>query len=72
MTIRRIILLIALYTASAAMLWAGCKSDCKEKYQSEVDSCHLLHDEPDEADDLRMCLQDAKEQYDNCIEECDN
>ena len=61
-----------LNTASAAMIWAGCKSDCRDEYQSEIESCHLLHDEPDEAEDLQICLRDAKDEYEECLEECDN
>ena len=72
MTIKRLLLLLTLYTASAAMIWAGCKSDCRDEYQSEIESCHLLYDDPDDADDLQICVQDAKDQYNDCIEECNN
>jgi len=30
----------------------------------------MLQDQPDEADDLGMCIDDAKTQYDDCVEEC--
>jgi hypothetical protein len=49
---------------------AGCVSDCREQYQSDVDDCHRLHDDPDDADDLRRCIDDAKSEYDDCVEEC--
>jgi hypothetical protein len=49
---------------------AGCMSDCKEKYQSDVEDCHMLHEDPDDADDLRMCIDDAKSEYDDCVHEC--
>jgi hypothetical protein len=51
---------------------AGCKSDCQDTYQSAIEDCHLLHDTADEADDLKMCIDDAKDEFDNCKEECDS
>jgi len=49
---------------------AGCISDCRDEYASEVDSCHSQYDDPDEADDLRQCIENAKDEFDNCKEEC--
>jgi hypothetical protein len=49
---------------------AGCMSDCKDKYQSDVEDCHHHYDSPDESDDLRRCIDDAKCEYDDCVEEC--
>jgi hypothetical protein len=49
---------------------AGCTSDCRVEYDSEIDSCRLLYSEPDEADDLRMCIDNAKSEYDSCVYEC--
>lgn len=68
----RLVISDMLYIATATIIWAGCKSDCRDEYQSEIESCHSLHDDPDEADDLQVCLQDAKDQYDSCIEECED
>jgi hypothetical protein len=44
-------------------------SDCKDEYDSEVESCKLLHDEPEVADELRQCIQNAKDEYQACVEE---
>lgn len=49
---------------------AGCISDCRDEYDSEVDSCRTQYDEPDEADDLRQCIDNAKDEYDDCVREC--
>jgi hypothetical protein len=49
---------------------AGCVSDCREEYDSEVQNCQLLHDDPDDADDLKLCIGNAKDEYDDCAEEC--
>jgi hypothetical protein len=71
-TIRRFALPLILLAASSVMVWAGCKSDCRDEYESEVDSCKLLYDDPDDAFDLQLCIQNAKDEYQSCIEECDN
>jgi hypothetical protein len=71
-TIKRFILPLVLFSASSAMIWAGCKSDCREQYDSEVESCNRRYNDPDDADDLRRCIQDAKDEYESCIEECDS
>lgn len=63
-------LLLAFAVASIAA--AGCKSDCRDEYDFAVDSCKLLHDDPDDADDLQSCIRSAKDDYDMCIEECDD
>jgi hypothetical protein len=51
---------------------AGCKSDCLDEYQSEMESCKMTYDDSDDADDLRMCIDNAKSEYESCIEECEN
>jgi hypothetical protein len=51
---------------------ADCKSDCQDEYQSEVDSCKALPDDPDEPDALETCMDDAKSQYESCIEQCED
>ncbi len=51
---------------------AGCKSDCEDDYESAREDCNLLHDDPDDADWLQMCLQDAASEYEDCIDECDS
>jgi len=57
-----------LFTACALLVvatsaHAGCKSD----YQDAIESCHLMHDDPSEADDLAMCIQDAQDEYQSCV-----
>jgi hypothetical protein len=55
----------------APIAWAGCKSDCQDEYESEVQSCREQHDDPDEADMLQMCIENAKSEYQSCINECE-
>ena len=52
--------------------WADCKSDCQDEYQSEVESCKTLQDDPDEADELRICFDDAKSEYEAWVNECED
>ena len=63
MTIKRFILLAVLFTMSSAMIWAGCISDCKDEYDSEVESCKSHYDDPEDADDLQQCIEYAKDEY---------
>ncbi len=51
--------------------WADCKSDCQNEYESAVKSCKEQYD-PDDADELQMCLDSAKGDYDSCIDECED
>ena len=51
---------------------AGCKSDCRDEYESEIESCNDQYDDPDEAGMLQMCLDDAKSEYESCIDNCEN
>jgi hypothetical protein len=72
MTIKRFILPAALFAMSAAMVWAGCKSDCRAEYDSEIESCKSQYDDPDDVDELRQCIQNATDEYESCIEECNS
>ena len=56
----------------AASVWAGCKTDCKMAYESEVQECHAQYEDPDDADELKQCIEEAKNTYDDCIDECEN
>jgi hypothetical protein len=51
---------------------AGCKSDCRDQYDSARDDCVATYDDPEEADDLQMCLEEARSTYEECIQECDS
>ncbi len=57
---------------STSSVWAGCKSDCRDQYESEVESCKSTYDAPEDSDDLSMCIDNAKDEYNGCIEECEN
>ena len=54
------------------MIWAGCISDCKDDYDSEVESCKSQYEDPEDAEDLELCIQSAKDEYQSCIEDCTN
>lgn len=50
---------------------AGCKSDCREEYESEVESCEDQYDDPGDAGMLQKCIDDARREYQSCIDECE-
>jgi hypothetical protein len=62
----------ALIVALASPAWATCKSDCKAEYDSEVKSCNLLDDDPEDANMLKMCIDNAKDDFDSCIAACED
>ena len=72
MIIKRFLLPLVLFIAASAMILAGCKSDCRDEYESEVESCNRRYDDPDDADALRRCIQNAKDEYESCVDECDS
>ena len=51
---------------------AGCKSDCRDAYESEVQSCKDQYADPDDAGMLNMCLDNARIEYQSCIDECES
>ena len=54
-----------------APAWADCKSDCKNHYDAELDRCHKAYDNPFDLDQLRLCLQDAKMAFEQCLHDCE-
>ena len=72
-TVTTILMIIALTISSTPNnVWAGCKSDCRDEYDSAIESCKSQYDEPDDADTLMSCIDDAKDEYESCIEGCHN
>ena len=69
---KAVVTAVLIFTCPLEIIWAGCKSDCRDEYESEVESCRLLYDDPDDSDDLRFCIENAKDEFESCIEECDN
>jgi hypothetical protein len=48
----------------------ACGEDCDSTYQSDVDSCHVQFSDPEDADDLANCIQNARDDYRTCVEDC--
>jgi len=58
---------------AARNVMAGCVSDCRDEYESDVSSCHHRYDDdPDEADTYRRCIDSAKDDYDSCTDNCES
>ena len=53
-------------------VWADCKSDCRGQYDSGVKSCNSFYGDPEDSDSLEICIDNAKDEYDKCLEECGN
>jgi hypothetical protein len=51
---------------------AGCKSECRETYETEVEACKETYDDPGDDDLLRTCIDDAENQFQSCMNECEN
>ncbi|MEI9914694.1 MAG: hypothetical protein WDN29_01460 [Methylovirgula sp.] len=50
---------------------AACGDDCDATYSGDVDDCHSQYGtDPEDADDLAECTQNARDSYDSCLEEC--
>jgi hypothetical protein len=44
---------------------------CDQQYSSEVDDCHSNYDDdPADAAALASCIQDARDNYGSCFDEC--
>jgi hypothetical protein len=69
---RLLVALAMVVILCASHAWAGCKSDCQDEYESEVDACKMQYDDPDDAHMLKMCIDNAKSEYESCIDECEN
>ena len=55
-----------------ASAWAGCKTDCRNDYEDEVESCRVLHYEADDADDLILCIENARGDVEDCLQACED
>jgi hypothetical protein len=52
---------------------AGCKSDCRDEYESATDSCKSSYgSDPDDSDSMRSCIDDAKSDFDSCEDDCES
>lgn len=56
---------------SPSAVKATCGEECDEQYSSDVDDCHSNYgDDPADADDLASCIQDARDNYGSCLDDC--
>lgn len=59
-----------LSVTTAVPVTAGCVSDCRDDYESEIERCKVLYDDPDDADDLQTCIGNARSECEDCVDEC--
>lgn len=61
---------LALCVAGAAH--AECKSDSGEQYRIDVESCNAGYLSPDDAADLRSCIESAYQDFAESYDDCDS
>jgi len=50
---------------------ATCGEECDQQYSSDVDDCHSnFGDDPADAEDLASCIQNARDDYGSCVNNC--
>lgn len=70
-TVITILMITALTISSTPNnIWGDCKSDCGDEYHSAIETCKSQYDEPEDADMLISCIDDAEDGYGSCIEDC--
>jgi hypothetical protein len=52
---------------------ATCARQCDASYSADIDNCHLQYgDDPADTDDLTNCVQEAKDDYRRCLDDCNS
>ena len=52
---------------------AKCGKQCDTSLSSDIDDCRLQYDgDPADADDLMRCIQEARDDYRSCLDDCAN
>lgn len=59
-----------LFAAGAA--YAQCKSESGEQYQADIDSCNARYLDPEDAAELRSCVQSAYDDFAESFDDCDD
>jgi dissimilatory sulfite reductase (desulfoviridin) alpha/beta subunit len=63
--------LVTLTMASPSVAVAGCGEECDARYSSDIDDCRLQYgDDPADADDLANCIQEVRDGYRSCLDDC--
>jgi|SRR6516165_3366292 len=62
---------MALGTATPGVAYATCGEECDATYSSDIDDCRSqFGDDPADADDLANCVQEARDNYRGCLDDC--
>lgn len=67
---RAFVLFVFLVLFCVSSAGAFCKEECEQDYKTATESCNIEYNDPDDADLLQECLDQAKNDYDSCLEEC--
>jgi hypothetical protein len=64
-------ILATLGTLAPSSARATCGEDWDGQYSSDIDDCRSqFGDDPADADDLASCIQEAKDDYRSCLDDC--
>ncbi|MEN6439740.1 MAG: hypothetical protein ABFD97_14290 [Syntrophobacter sp.] len=67
---KKMMLFFALLFAMPPVTWAECKAECREAYESAVESCQSSFTDPAGLEDLQACMESAEEAYGDCMDDC--
>jgi hypothetical protein len=64
---------VTLGTLSPGAAYATCGAQCDGRYLSDTEDCRFqFGDDPANADDLADCIQEARDDYRSCLDDCGN
>lgn len=61
----------ALWILPPVVTRMACDKECGAQYSSDIDDCHTqFGDNPADTNDLANCIEDAREMYKHCLDDC--
>lgn len=61
----------ALFVVMPRPVHAACGEECDSQYASAIDDCKVqFGDDPADAADLANCIQEARDDYRSCLDNC--
>jgi len=69
-----IMAVVALYAplqSTRSAILANCFSDCKDQYESEVESCKSTYNDPADPYAQGKCVTKARDEFYGCLDKCE-
>jgi hypothetical protein len=67
---RLLIVLVFVILFCASNAGADCKERCEQDYNTAQEECNTTFSATNDADQLQNCIDQAKADYESCLEEC--